>query len=118
MKSLEQRCSTSSSTVPYRVFPGNLPVSLPTLRPDDDQGSFQHIIKKFADFTGITHLTAHALRHTFCHELVTRKIPLDVVARLAGHCKNDRTPNTQQTLVYTAPGEDDLQRAVEELSWS
>jgi hypothetical protein len=27
------------------------------------------------------------------------------------------TPNIQQTLTYTQPGEDDLQRAVEELSW-
>lgn len=77
----------------------------------------QHIIAKYRRMTGITHLTAHSLRHTFCHELVVRKIPLDVVARLAGHCKADGTPNIQQTLVYTQPGEDDLQSAVEELSW-
>ena len=65
----------------------------------------------------LRYLNAHSLRHSFCHELVSRKIPLDVVARLAGHVKNDGTPNIQQTLTYTQPGEDDLQRAVDELSW-
>lgn len=77
----------------------------------------QLVIEEYRKHTEIKHLTAHALRHTFCHELVTRKVPLDVVARLAGHVKNDGTPNIQQTLVYTQPGEEDLQRAVEELSW-
>ena len=77
----------------------------------------QHIMAKYRKLTGITHLTVHSTRHTFGHELVVRKVPLDVVARLLGHCKNDGTPNIQQTLIYTQPGEDDLQRAVEELSW-
>ncbi|MDO7786997.1 tyrosine-type recombinase/integrase [Desulforamulus aquiferis] len=77
----------------------------------------QHIIAEYRRLTGIDHLTAHALRHSFCHELVTRKVPLDVVARLAGHIKNDGTSNIAMTLVYTQPGEEDLQRAVEELSW-
>ncbi|ACV62694.1 integrase family protein [Desulfofarcimen acetoxidans DSM 771] len=79
--------------------------------------SLQSIIEKYKKLTNIQHLNAHSLRHTFCHELVSRKIPLDVVARLAGHVKNDGTPNIQQTLTYTQPGEDDLQRAVDELSW-
>lgn len=62
--------------------------------------------------------TAHSCRHTFGHELVVRKTPLDVVARLMGHVKNNGLPNIEMTLVYTQPGEDDLQRAVKELSWS
>ncbi len=78
----------------------------------------QLIVEKYAKLAEIPHLTPHALRHTFCHELVQRKVPLDVVALLAGHVKNDGTPNIQQTLVYTQPGHDDLQLAVEELSWS
>ncbi|RYD03846.1 hypothetical protein N752_17315 [Desulforamulus aquiferis] len=77
----------------------------------------QHIIAEYRKLTGIDHLTAHALRHSFCHELVTRKVPLDVVARLAGHMQNDGMPNIAMTLVYTQPGEEDLQNAVEELSW-
>ncbi|WP_083773454.1 tyrosine-type recombinase/integrase [Desulfofarcimen acetoxidans] len=51
--------------------------------------------------TNIEHLNAHSIRHSFCHELVSRKTPLDVVARLAGHVKNDGTPNIQQILTYT-----------------
>jgi len=77
----------------------------------------QHIFEKYQQLTGIEHLSGHALRHTFCHELVSRKVPLDVVARLAGHIKNDGSPNIQMTLIYTAPSEEDLTRAVEELSW-
>lgn len=77
----------------------------------------QLVIDEYRKLTEIKHLTAHALRHTFCHELVTRKVPLDVVARLAGHCRQDGSPNIMQTLVYTQPGQEDLQRAVEELSW-
>lgn len=79
--------------------------------------AIQHLFAKYQQLTGIDHLTAHALRHTFCHELVSRKIPLDVVARLAGHMKNNGMPNIEMTLVYTQPNEDDLARAVEELSW-
>ena len=79
--------------------------------------SLQYVIEKYRKITGIEPLNAHSLRHSFCHELVSRKVPLDVVARLAGHVKNDGTPNIQQTLTYTQPGEDDLQRAVDELSW-
>lgn len=77
----------------------------------------QHIFTKYQQLTGINDLTAHTLRHTFCHELVGRKVPLDVVARLAGHMKKDGSPNIQQTLVYTSPSAEDLARAVEELSW-
>lgn len=60
----------------------------------------QLIVEKYRNHTEIEHLTAHALRHTFCHELVQKKVSLDVVARLAGHVKNDGRPNIQQTLVY------------------
>ena len=79
--------------------------------------SLQFVIEKYRKLIGIEHLNAHSLRHSFCHELVSRKIPLDVVARLAGHVKNDGTPNIQQTLTYTQPGEDDLQRTIDEISW-
>lgn len=79
--------------------------------------AIQHIIEKYRKLTDLDNLTAHALRHTFCHELVQRKVALDIVARLAGHIKNDGTPNIQQTLAYTTPDEHDLQNAVDELSW-
>ncbi|MBC9785872.1 tyrosine-type recombinase/integrase [Heliobacterium chlorum] len=75
------------------------------------------LIAKYAKLTGIDHLTCHTLRHSFGHELAVRKIPLDVIARLMGHIKKDGSPNFSMTSRYTMPGEEDLVRAVEELSW-
>ncbi|MBC9786221.1 tyrosine-type recombinase/integrase [Heliobacterium chlorum] len=75
------------------------------------------LIAKYAKITGIDHLTCHTLRHSFGHELAVRKIPLDVIARLMGHMKKDGSPNLSMTSRYTMPGEEDLARAVEELSW-
>ncbi|MFZ5645631.1 MAG: tyrosine-type recombinase/integrase [Bacillota bacterium] len=76
----------------------------------------QFILQKYSRLTGIE-VTPHVLRHTFCHELAVRKVPLDVIARLAGHSKKDGTPNLAMVTRYTLPNEDDLARAVEELSW-
>lgn len=76
----------------------------------------QFILQKYSRLTGIE-VTPHILRHTFCHELAVRKVPLDVIARLAGHMKKDGTPNLTMVTRYTLPNEDDQARAVEELSW-
>ena len=77
----------------------------------------QHLIEKYSKTTGLQ-VTPHVLRHTFCHELAVRKVPLDVIARLAGHMKRDGSPNLAIVTQYTTPGRDDLARAVEELSWT
>ncbi|SFF99032.1 integrase/recombinase XerC/integrase/recombinase XerD [Halobacillus alkaliphilus] len=79
--------------------------------------SVQHIIKKYKKLTGIAHLTAHALRHTFGHELVNNKVPFDVVAQLMGHMKEDGSPNIEMTMKYTQPGQEDMDNAVDSLSW-
>lgn len=76
----------------------------------------QHILEKYQKLTGLE-VTPHTLRHTFCHELAVRKVPLDVIARLAGHMKKDGTPNLAMVTRYTQPGKEDLRKAVEELSW-
>ncbi|TCP62537.1 integrase/recombinase XerC/integrase/recombinase XerD [Heliophilum fasciatum] len=78
----------------------------------------QVIINKYKDMTGIDHLTCHSLRHTFGHELASRKIPLDVVARLMGHQKANGDPCIATTIIYTQPGPDDLATAVNELEWT
>ena len=76
----------------------------------------QFILEKYSKLTGIE-VTPHILRHSFCHELAVRKVPLDIIARLAGHSKKDGTPNLTMVTRYTMPNGDDLARAVEELSW-
>ncbi|MBC9785093.1 tyrosine-type recombinase/integrase [Heliobacterium chlorum] len=78
----------------------------------------QVIIDKYRVMTGIDHLTCHSLRHTFGHELASRKIPLDVVARLMGHQKANGDPCISTTIIYTQPGPDDLVAAVNELEWT
>lgn len=73
--------------------------------------ALQHRVEKYGEQAKIEDLTAHSLRHTFCHELVAAGERLDVVARLAGH----KSINT--TVLYTTPGEKDLANAVEKISW-
>jgi|GEM_PF-585405 len=77
----------------------------------------QHIISKYKKITGLEHLTAHSLRHTYGHELVNNGVSLDKVAIVMGHMTKSGEPNIQQTIQYTRPGEDDLQKAVETSSW-
>jgi integrase/recombinase XerC/integrase/recombinase XerD len=76
----------------------------------------QFILLKYQKITGIE-VPPHSLKHTFGHELAVRKVPLDVIARLMGHSKRDGSPILAMVIRYTQPGEEDLQKAVEELSW-
>lgn len=57
------------------------------------------------------HLHPHRLRHTFGKNLVDSGIPLDRVAMLLGHA------NLTTTAVYTMPSQNDLQKAVDKISW-
>ncbi len=75
----------------------------------------QYMMAKYAK--EIPGLTAHKLRHTFCHELVKAGVPLDQVAVLAGHMTADGRPNVNTTVIYTRPGEADLREAVSKLDW-
>lgn len=76
-----------------------------------------YIAEKYKKIVEIEHLTPHALSNTFGHELIVNKTPLNVVARLMGHMKKDGSPNIDMVLVYTILGQEDLQRAVEGISW-
>ncbi|WP_180361641.1 tyrosine-type recombinase/integrase [Paenibacillus polymyxa] len=78
----------------------------------------QHLVEKYRDRTRIEHLTCHALRHTFGHDLVMADVDLQRVATLMGHFKEDGNPNTAMTEIYTTPGVEDLEAAVELISWT
>ncbi|MBE7901122.1 tyrosine-type recombinase/integrase (plasmid) [Paenibacillus polymyxa] len=78
----------------------------------------QHLVEKYRRRIRIEHLTCHALRHSFGHDLVVSKIDLQQVATLMGHFKEDGTPNIQMTMIYTTPGVEDLTAAVESISWT
>lgn len=79
--------------------------------------SVQFIVKKYPKAANLEHCSPHTFRHTFCHELAVRGISLDVIATLAGHMTADGRPNVATTAIYTTPGEQDLRRAVDRLSW-
>ncbi|MMZ58254.1 Tyrosine recombinase XerC [compost metagenome] len=80
----------------------------------------QHIVEKYRERTKIEHLNCHSLRHTFGHDLATANppVPLDRVATLMGHFKEDGSPNIEMTMIYTTPGVEDLEAAVESISWT
>ncbi|WP_348622575.1 tyrosine-type recombinase/integrase [Paenibacillus polymyxa] len=78
----------------------------------------QHIIAKYRNRTGIKHLTCHSLRHSFGHDLVMKDVDLQRVATLMGHFKEDGSPNIEMTMIYTTPGVEDLEAAVESISWT
>lgn len=80
--------------------------------------SVQLMIEKYRKLTEIDSLTCHSLRHSFGHDLVQSGAPLNQVAELLGHMKSNGLPNIEMTLIYTRPSQDDLQAAVERLSWT
>lgn len=78
----------------------------------------QHMIERYRERTRIPHLSPHALRHTFGHDLIVAKNDLQQVATLMGHFKTDGTPNIEMTMIYTTPGVEDLEAAVDSISWT
>lgn len=70
------------------------------------------IHRRLADLArraGVEDLSPHTLRHTFAKNLVDAGVGLERVAALLGHA------NLNTTRIYVAPGERDLERAVENL---
>ncbi|MGV2967160.1 tyrosine-type recombinase/integrase [Paenibacillus sp. AGC30] len=78
----------------------------------------QHIVEKYRKRTGIKDLSCRSLRHTFGHELLTEIKDLQKVAMLMGHFKENGDPNIAMAMIYTTPGKEDLEAAVESISWT
>jgi site-specific recombinase XerD len=72
----------------------------------------QHLCSVIGKKAGIAKLTPHMLRHTYCHDLVRQGVAIEIVADLAGHSK------IETTRLYTLPGEQEKQAAVEKLSFT
>jgi site-specific recombinase XerD len=69
----------------------------------------QDVVGKYGRLAGLEDLTPHALRHTFCTNLLRAGTDIVTVAKLAGHA------DISTTSIYTQPAEKDLQKAVEGL---
>jgi len=107
---LENYLKDESSDSPY-VFTSQRSIKL-SVR------AVQHMVEKYRDRTNIEDLSCHSLRHTFGHELVNEIGDLHKVAVLMGHFKNNGEPNIQMTIIYTTPSVEDLESAVESISWT
>lgn len=71
--------------------------------------SVQRAVERYALEAGLTDVTPHTLRHSFAKSLIDEGVTMEKVAALLGHS------NLNTTRIYTAPGERDLETAVEKL---
>ncbi len=91
-------------------------------REDDNQALFlsqqgsrlgsrgiQGVVAKYGRLAGLEDLTPHALRHTFCSNLLRGGVDIVTVAKLAGHA------DISTTSIYTQPTGKDMEKAVEGL---
>lgn len=69
----------------------------------------QDVVGKYGRLAGLENLTPHALRHTFCTNLLRAGTDLVTVAKLAGHA------DISTTSIYTQPTGKDMGKAVEGL---
>jgi site-specific recombinase XerD len=74
--------------------------------------AIQLICHKIGDKAKIVELTPHVLRHTLAHSLISAGVSIDRVAMLLGHA------NINTTAIYTKPSLEDLQVAMDKLSYT
>lgn len=71
--------------------------------------TIQRAVQRFAKKAGLKNVTPHTLRHTFAKSLIDAGVSLEKVAILLGHS------NLNTTRIYTTPGKEDLEDAVESI---
>jgi integrase/recombinase XerC len=69
----------------------------------------QSLLARYEPLAGLDDLSPHALRHTFCKNLIDAGVGLEQVAALAGH------ESLETTRRYCTPSHLDLERAVERI---
>ena len=70
----------------------------------------QRLLARVARAAGLLHVTPHALRHSFCKNLVNVGVGLEKIALLAGH------DSLETTRRYCEPSLQDLEQVVELVS--
>lgn len=71
--------------------------------------TIQRAVQRFAKKAGLKMVTPHTLRHSFAKALIDAGVSLEKVATLLGHS------NLNTTRIYTTPGVQDLEDAINEL---
>ncbi len=69
----------------------------------------QSLLARYGTLARLDDLSPHALRHTFCKNLIDAGVGLEQVAALAGH------ESLETTRRYCTPSRLDLERAVERI---
>lgn len=69
----------------------------------------QAFLARYGTLAGLDDLSPHALRHTFCKNLIDAGVGLEQVAALAGH------ESLETTRRYCTPSRLDLERVVERI---
>lgn len=69
--------------------------------------AIQRVVSRIGKAAELEHLTPHVLRHSFAKNLVNAGVGLETVADLMEHSRLDTTR------IYTRPGQQDLEQAVE-----
>jgi site-specific recombinase XerD len=72
--------------------------------------SVQRVVLRFGNDAGLERLTPHVLRHTFGKNLIDSGVGIEKVAALLGNA------NLNTTRVYITPNQNDLEKAVDQLS--
>jgi len=68
--------------------------------------TIQRAVQRFAEKAGLKNVTPHTLRHSFAKALIDAGVSLEKVATLLGHS------NLNTTRIYTTPGKEDLEDAI------
>ncbi|MGV2967156.1 hypothetical protein [Paenibacillus sp. AGC30] len=61
---------------------------------------------------------SHSAAYLWPSVLLETTKDLQKVADLMGHYKENGEPNIQMTMIYTTPSKEDLEDAVESISWT
>ena len=72
-----------------------------------DAHAVQRAVNRIAHAAGLSNVTPHVLRHTFAKSLIDEGVSMEKVALLLGHS------SLNTTRIYTVPGEQELEQAVE-----
>lgn len=79
----------------------------------------QDIMKEFRGVKGkngsLEELHPHILRHTFAHNLAVQRMPLESIARVLGHMKQNGEPNINITIRYTKANEQEIASDMERI---
>jgi integrase/recombinase XerC len=106
---LNQDARAALTALGYPQHAGEEAVILQGQRGPMTPRGVQSLLARYGAMAHLDDLSPHALRHTFCKNLIDAGVGLEQVAALAGH------ESLETTRRYCTPSRLDLERAVERI---